>query len=102
MAPPHCRTYEPSPDGSAPRVRPVGRRIGLVHVLRSRARERQERPPDVVRWVKFCSLSWTEDGKGFFYGRYPEPPPGKALEAARQRQEDLLSRARHRSRPPIA
>ena len=38
--------------------------------------------PDVIRWVKFSSIAWTEDGKGFFYGRYPEPPPGKALEAA--------------------
>ena len=37
---------------------------------------------DVVRWVKFSSLSWTEDGKGFFYGRYPEPRAGKALEDA--------------------
>jgi prolyl oligopeptidase len=38
--------------------------------------------PDEIKWVKFSSLAWTEDGKGFFYGRYPEPPPGKALEAA--------------------
>ena len=38
--------------------------------------------PDEIRWVKFSSLAWTEDGKGFFYGRYPEPPPGRALEAA--------------------
>ena len=33
--------------------------------------------PDAIRWVKFSSLSWTKDGKGFFYGRYPEPPPAR-------------------------
>src|SRR5882724_12520197 len=38
--------------------------------------------PDVIRWVKFSDIAWTEDGKGFFYGRYPEPRAGKALEDA--------------------
>ena len=37
--------------------------------------------PDTVRWVRFSGLSWTQDGRGFFYSRYPEPPAGKALEA---------------------
>ena len=37
---------------------------------------------DVIRWVKFSSIQWTEDGKGFFYGRYPEAREGKALEDA--------------------
>lgn len=35
--------------------------------------------PDVVQWVKFSSVSWTEDEKGFFYSRYPEPAQGEML-----------------------
>ncbi|HEY3883730.1 MAG TPA: hypothetical protein VGL62_00885, partial [Vicinamibacterales bacterium] len=38
--------------------------------------------PDTIKWMRFSGISWTKDGKGFFYSRYPEPPAGKMLQAA--------------------
>ncbi len=37
---------------------------------------------DVIKWSKFSGASWTPDGKGFFYSRYPEPEKGADLEQA--------------------
>jgi prolyl oligopeptidase len=38
--------------------------------------------PDLVRWSKGVSISWAPDDKGFYYCRFPEPPPDKLLTAA--------------------
>jgi prolyl oligopeptidase len=41
-----------------------------------------DREGDVIRWSKFSRPSWTKDGKGFFYSRYPEPDEKSALRQA--------------------
>jgi prolyl oligopeptidase len=42
---------------------------------------------DLIRWVKFSSASWTKDGSGFYYGRFPEPKPGDDLKGANYHQK---------------
>ncbi|MGH7573051.1 MAG: prolyl oligopeptidase family serine peptidase [Gemmatimonadota bacterium] len=43
--------------------------------------------PDRVQWAKFSGVSWTGDGRGFFYSRYPEPVEGRALTGAVRNQK---------------
>ncbi len=35
---------------------------------------------DELKWVKFSGAAWTRDGRGFFYGRFPEPKAGAAFQ----------------------
>lgn len=45
--------------------------------------------PDTVSWVKFSSISWTHDSKGFFYSRYPAPKVGENLDAGTETDSNL-------------
>lgn len=42
---------------------------------------------DVIKWVKFSSADWSKDGKGFYYGRFPEPAAGADLKQANYYQK---------------
>ncbi len=41
---------------------------------------------DTIRWVKFGGASWTNDGQGFFYSRYPEPAKDQSLKVKLENQ----------------
>ncbi|MDQ0190676.1 S9 family peptidase [Alicyclobacillus cycloheptanicus] len=41
--------------------------------IRVRNVETGEDGPDLIRWCKFTNCAWTEDGKGFYYKRFPVP-----------------------------
>ncbi len=42
---------------------------------------------DLLKWVKFSVASWTKDGKGFYYSRFPEPKPGEDLKGVNYYQK---------------
>jgi prolyl oligopeptidase len=37
--------------------------------------------PDRIDWVRFGGVAWKKDGTGFYYSRYPEPPPGEKFQS---------------------
>lgn len=42
---------------------------------------------DHLKWIKFSGASWSKDGKGFYYSRFPEPAPGADLKGANYNQK---------------
>jgi prolyl oligopeptidase len=42
---------------------------------------------DHLRWIKFSGASWTHDGVGFFYSRYPQPEGTDTLQSANRNQQ---------------
>lgn len=44
--------------------------------------DKNEMLEDQLKWVRFGGIDWTKDGRGFYYNRYPEPPPGEEYQSA--------------------
>lgn len=78
--------FEPSPDG-----RHVAYALSEGGADWQDVRIRQVRTGkdlgETLHWVRFSALSWTRDGKGFFYSRYPARSDADKLSAALEHQK---------------
>jgi len=73
--------FSPSPDG---RYLAYGISEGGAdwRTLLVRELDSGKQLADTVRWLKGGGMSWTRDGRGFYYARFPEPEAGKQLQNA--------------------
>ena len=55
--------------------------------FRARDIETGKDTTDVIKWVKFSGASWTNDNKGFYYSRFPEPKENTKLEDTNYNQK---------------
>lgn len=49
--------------------------------------ESQKKLEDELKWIKFSSIAWTPDSKGFFYSRYDEPKEGAEFQSLNLNQK---------------
>ncbi|MCE9532231.1 MAG: prolyl oligopeptidase family serine peptidase, partial [Planctomycetes bacterium] len=47
---------------------------------------------DELKWVKFSGASWSADGRGFFYSRYPEPKKDEQFTSLNKNQQLMYHR----------
>ncbi|APZ95404.1 prolyl oligopeptidase family serine peptidase [Fuerstiella marisgermanici] len=47
---------------------------------------------DELKWIKFSSIAWTPDSKGFFYSRYDEPKEGAKFQSLNLNQKVFYHR----------
>lgn len=47
---------------------------------------------DELKWIKFSSVAWTPDSKGFFYSRYNEPEEGAEFQSLNLNQKVFYHR----------
>ena len=79
-------TFEPSPNGE---LLAYGVSSGGSDWQEFRVREVKTARDlsDTLKWVKFSSIAWTRDNKGFFYSRYDAPAAGTEMSAVNRNQK---------------
>ncbi len=70
--------FEPSPDGRYVAWAASTGGADWQEVRVRRVRDGKDLA-ESLKWVRFSGLSWTRDGKGFFYSRYPAGDEGTRL-----------------------